>query len=603
VKIYSVILLFVLTGSSFASGLPERCNPKSFLSTLFDEDPFNGDPLHTVTHIRKGANPIPGEHFSDYAFQSGVDGEVVRVRFSADAKAASVPAPAMSHTDLNQLVEAWMDAQHFSATTRDMIRPITLKQAADPEFAKGLAKEIDFHHAKQKTAAIEIGHSSKTAIGDGQASSNAVGSYSGPGISLSNTGIERYLWLKPEGSSQMTAARVLDIHRHSDKKGYSVLVEYLNEAGATSQRVRNVAEVSLDELKTAQIDHQLFSRERAYQEFLEDLTPNEAQAKKTAQKAGLKMYGYTDFRRIAENEGRQMFSDAITPMQMMNNMTHLAMDGATRQRFGSFESLYHLRPSGYATDNMIDAFSQLNPQYVLKNFSAQGFEYTWVITEDGALKIIPKMPVNNNLKPQLLRAAGGRRIYAGGDFTINADGTLKVRTHSNSYQEVNHDRFGFQNSYADGNPNLDQFVHDTFAQQAKAKVSNLESETASSFGTQAGQNSYRANYREETHFETGKKAAPRPSQRIVWDPEKNQTPLSFEDWAKKTGMPASSDAKTTWAHYVLNSDPNMKLSEIQKTRYRPLAKKFHPDLNPGQNTDETQKAINDAMDIIRDSMK
>ena len=53
---------------------------------------------------------------------------------------------------------------------------------------------------------------------------------------------------------------------------------------------------------------------------------------------------------------------------------------------------------------------------------------------------------------------------------------------------------------------------------------------------------------------------------------------------------------------ILGVNPNAKPEEIKKS-YRNLAKKYHPDLNPGKNYEERLKLINAAYDIISDPEK
>lgn len=55
-------------------------------------------------------------------------------------------------------------------------------------------------------------------------------------------------------------------------------------------------------------------------------------------------------------------------------------------------------------------------------------------------------------------------------------------------------------------------------------------------------------------------------------------------------------------YQILNVDKSASQDEIKKS-YRKLAKQYHPDANPGQNTDAKMKEINLAYDTLSDPNK
>jgi hypothetical protein len=387
------------------------------------------------------------------------------------------------------------------------------------------------------------------------------------GFYLTNDeGPQRYFWFVPEGEAGLVPARVLDIHRHPDNRNQlkvTVLAEYVVENEPTlrdlpraeGSRTRHVVEITSAELRTI-VRNETHSSEEAATHFTDSLSPLEASTMQLARQLGLSKFSVSPADRTP---GQREDWRVRPPLEDMNSITWGAIYVDIVREFGEPAALLSKEELGgerHGPDkfNIIDVFSRLHPRFVLAHYNSKRLEYIWVITEDGQLKIVPKMRIGNNLKTLPLRLSGGRQIFAGGDFTIAEDGSLRVGFSNEGYsaQGFAHARAGFANVGA--------FVSAVFRTQAGARVANFEFDH--------GANPFTRDYVENAHDEREPEGSKAPS----WDPE-TEAPLEYSDWSKRQ---KGSATERRWAHYVLMTTPDSSLAEI-KASYRGFSKRFHPD--------------------------
>lgn len=430
------------------------------------------------------------------------------------------------------------------------------------------------------------------------------------GIKLANFGDERYFWFIPDGQTQRVPARILDINRdpsHDYGKvdsGVIIFVEYL-EVTTNFETISHIAELTQNEFRTlVRAPHGLGISE-AKMAFQEVLSLVELETKKYAAKLKMQLFGFSSFYRGDTLRGS---NNIRTSLETMNNMSWHAIDVSITQRWGDISDLKN------GQENISDVFSRLNPRYVLDRFYATNdFVYSWVITEDGALKIIPKMPVGNNLKAQILRLAAGKRIYAGGDFTINSDGSLNILTRSNDFQIV-YEGWNNRGAFEADNPHLKEFIAGVFKTQGRVNIARIDAEDAPSYakvkdfsnGEQERQNFKRVGWDGDSRFvediveQTDQTYQSRKLS--TWNIE-TELPKNFEEWLVDNKITASDHQrlKIIWAHYLFHSTPSMSLKEIKKS-YRSLSRQFHPDTYRGENADvvatKVQQMVVEAWEIL-----
>lgn len=442
------------------------------------------------------------------------------------------------------------------------------------------------------------------------------------GIVLTNFNSNKFFWFIPQGQSQYYPARVLDIH-NDPYRGIIILVEFIVDNGAVdSLRSRNIVEISSSELASIQVDGQ-FSRQKSEKSFLESLSSVELQTIKLARNYSLKLFGYSDFRR---NPGKTA-QDAPTLLETINLISpKAAMFQQISRRWTNIRD-YYTESEQQKPDlevHIIDIFARMRPDFVVKNFKDTNFEYTWVITEDGQLKITPKGELNINLKPQLLRLAAGRRVYAGGDFTFNHDGTIAVTLESNNYQNVN-TNWGRSQSFAPSS-HLNSFIQAAFATQAKVMTNSIDSIPTQSYSSTFANKSTKSQKNSETQwgqagrdhrfskenaendffnfiddiFTKSGLNKDKSEIDIQWNVE-TEKPLDFASWKKASKITDSfydqKSLRIRWAHYILNTDPNTALDTIKKAG-RKLRSIFHPDRNKQENAHQTVQLINEAISIL-----
>ena len=448
-------------------------------------------------------------------------------------------------------------------------------------------------------------------------------------MKLSNIGEDRFFWFKPNGSSEFVAARILDLHRftslnrqqYGSSMGFTILAEYAHTDAVTGVRSRIVLEVSEKELATFTRDQNELSVAKAREQFSEHASPLEMETKKLAAKLRARLFGFSTFGRTP---GQTSDYGVKTPLDMLNHISTLAMRHDIEEQWGKFDDLLTSNELKNPLYNVIDVFARLNPKYVLQRFKSEKLEYTWVITEDGQLKIVPKMKIGNNLKSQLLRLSGGRRIFAGGGFIIGADGSIQVRLDSNGYQNAD-TAWGTSASFNFENPNLNSFISAIFATHVGVQVSNIDAKPVAAFtdtenakyasagtGSQQSKNQFGGFESQEAWDFVNKmksstgQAPPvdKKGKAVTWDEQKG-FPVSYDNWIKLTQNQMherDSQYKVLWAHYVLKTDHTMKWGDIKK-RSKALVSKFHPDLHQDNpNSHEATSSVTTATTILKGIM-
>ena len=468
-------------------------------------------------------------------------------------------------------------------------------------------------------------------------SSTALGPVSSNVVNLANTGVYRYFRFTPAGSNQEVIARVLDInHDLSGRAGFNVLVEWMRPANESDVRTRHIHSLTTEELRTMRPMPESIRKVIA-SEFNDALSPYEIRTRKLAELAGLKTFGFTEMSRKVGGSSNHM----ADPLAYMSGVSHIASRAAVEARFGKLDDLLTTEEKNAPMEwRIFDVMSRLNPRYILKRFDGRGtgFRYIFVITEDGQLKIAPFTEGMANYRPEILRMAHGRRIFAGGEFYVAQDGRLDVRLRSDEYQDINAE-YGVHRAFqTQGQEGLNSFVAFTFGLQAGRGVVNVSSEFARTFYTEKGigekwvddlggdrykhdpnfqafsgdrretngrfggfnsQNSY--DYARDAFASAGLgrgSQARAKTESLKWTNEKG--PMSFGTWASQAG-----GHKTEWSHYALRTNPQMSFEAIKKA-YRKLAQELHPDRR--QDIPEPQaraifQTVKEAFDQIEAELK
>lgn len=475
-------------------------------------------------------------------------------------------------------------------------------------------------------------------------------------FTLSNFNLNRYFEFTPHGFTRSVPARVLDIHRQNNPYGFVILIEWLSfekkkgnsddkslYTDETTVAVRHIETLSPESFLT--IREMTDSRRQFVAEsFFDVLSPNEIKTLKVASRLRLHTFGYTDFQRVPGFRSEGESRDGRDPMQEMSNLGHLAIYGWLKEKFHTDlknlmtnEELQYQESGGYI--NVLDVMSRLNPRYVLQQFESKGdWEYVFVVTEDGQLKISPHGHRGNNLKPQLLRLAHGRRLFAGGTFFINIDGSLSVELNANQYQD--HDvlwtsRNAFETEI---NGNVRQFLaavvwlqmgrtvysinsnpvdvySEMFWNRKQERYQFYESNPEGFRSDDQGSFSNNSDFQRDYDFSQRKrKSQTSPQNRtnkkaISWNnsPNSKDVPLDFEQWLAKTEKNTlngirDTDVRVEWAHYVLQTSGDMSLGDIKKV-YKKLVMRFHPDKNPHFAKTNAAQVVNDAFGTIEKDLQ
>ncbi|MCB0356635.1 MAG: J domain-containing protein [Bdellovibrionales bacterium] len=432
-------------------------------------------------------------------------------------------------------------------------------------------------------------------------------------VTLTNVGEGRYFWYQPINSTDYFPARVLDIHFPT--KNVAILIEWMALEQESNKRVRFVSALSPEEASTIIEDGGDYSSQEAMRLFMESLSINEIITQKLALKYKINKFGYTNAWRLNSIGANSCSGLAMDALNQMSCVSHLAIYKFVQDYFPKYrdyltqEELYIENNPGHGHINIIDVFSRIPAAIFFSEFAKynSNFEYFWVITEDGQLKISPHMHKGHNLKLQSLRLAHGRKIFAAGSMTLSEDGFVHLKLNSEGYQELDTtwggSTYSFQTS---GNGDLKSFVSAVFALQTNIKVKTINSVEAPKFHFYSYEDDEL--YSREPYEEvssTKRKYGPdfstddlndflnslfgdithestasdkNASNKIeAWNMKSLSPPMKIEEWQKFRNLRfISKTEEILWAHYVLDTDSNLSFSKIKK-RYRKLSMQLHPD--------------------------
>lgn len=440
-------------------------------------------------------------------------------------------------------------------------------------------------------------------------------------VELSTIGIDRYFWFKPDGSESYYPARLLDIHRVQKPELFSFFAEYVVGQRDDGVRLHKVQALTESEFRTIEVTSVGRTRADAKEIFLESLSLDEISAIKLAESYGLKVYGYS-----APDRGPGLNLDFVmSPLEQMNRLTHLATRTYILDRFGSLDDLLTPTERNRTLYNVIDVIGRQSPMSIKERFMNEkglGTEFIWVITETGQLKVSPSNEAHADVygTPLTLRLAAGKKIFAGGTFTLERDYSIKVQLNGTGYL---YDTFGNgQSAFQDQGPNLNPFIQQVFSQQMNSHVKSVNSSPleiweAGSRVTGAGrQNSgstgqqYYDRHSSTDDYATGPRSNGQGSRRgsakneiiTPWNLEKD-TPIHLSEFAERAKTHGrDQETQLQWAHYVLKTNSQMSLAEI-KQQYRRLAQRFHQDRNKEERAVATTQAVTAAYRVIEEFVR
>lgn len=435
-------------------------------------------------------------------------------------------------------------------------------------------------------------------------------------VELSTIGIDRYFWFKPDGTETYYPARLLDIHRVQKPEQFSFFVEYVVGQRDDGVRLHKVQALTESEFRTIEVTSVGRTRADAKEIFLESLSLDEISAIKLAESYGLKVYGYS-----APDRGPGLNLDFVmSPLEQMNRNTHLAMRFHILDRFGSLDGLLTATERNRPLYNVIDVLGRQSPMFIKERFMNEnglGTEFIWVITETGQLKVAPSNEAQAEpfRSPLTLRLAAGKKIFAGGTFTLERDYSINIQLNGNGYL---YDTFGIgQTAFQDQGPNLNPFIKQVFAKQMNSNVKSVNSTQvevwesgyrvngAGRQGSGGTGQQYYDRHSSTDDYAQGPRSNGQASQRgsakneiiTPWNTEKD-TPVHLSEFVLKVKSNERDQAtQVQWAHYVLKTNSQMSWAEI-KQQYRRLAQRFHQDRNKEERAIETSKAVNDAYRVL-----
>ncbi|MEO0335577.1 MAG: J domain-containing protein, partial [Pseudomonadota bacterium] len=254
--------------------------------------------------------------------------------------------------------------------------------------------------------------------------------------------------------------------------------------------------------------------------------------------------------------------------------------------------------------------------------------HKWVITEDGRLIVAPtiaKPEVGDDRSPYTMtfqQLSFGRKVYAAGDLHIDEAGRIHVRLSSFELQEGSSywDSSLFSFGYS-GNDYVAAFVNEIFRVQAGVNVFTVnegepialnslakrqgEHETVFGFSPTDDFFEFDVGFDEFAFFADsadftgffGSASEDSASVKVLkWDTDADPQPMSRDDWEREVG--ASSTGDINYSFYVLGVERSDSLETV-KSRYRQLAKQFHPDQNSEDTAEDAFKAINNAWEVVK----
>lgn len=332
----------------------------------------------------------------------------------------------------------------------------------------------------------------------------------------------RYFQFVPKDHPHLVNARVLDVQSESIDDSL-VLIEWIEEGGP--QPIRHIGYLQQSEWSSVQIP---LDPTVLPDFFMNLLSPNERYSLELARARGLQAVSFRDFYDDSLSEGA--------------NITHLAPRGWIEEEFGSIEDLLTEEEKGAYLWNVFDAMARMNPRYILNRFGhpSRPWEYVFVVTEDGQLRVAPFGHIGNNLKPQTIRLAAHRRVFATGTFHIDSKGTLLVS-------------LGVETCPIGFSQDIYEYLNEVFWAQAGRHLFDFKEPT-------------------RPHCEEKKTNDNVP---IEWTNE----PLNYDPWLKGNGLLRTEENQLRWAHYVLGTSGDMSGLMIRQ-KFRQLMLKFHPDKVP-----------------------
>lgn len=450
-----------------------------------------------------------------------------------------------------------------------------------------------------------------------------------PKLEIANFGEFSYLWFQPSSSGQPLPVRILDLHPHP--QGLLIVVEYIEPGKSGDQGKRRIAQLTPREIDTmfaGEREGYNYSRQAAHEIFGDLRTTEETDIVSLASEFGLPLYGYHNYftQRDASYAGHRNLHYA------MNDEGHTAIRVILKDYFPAdkYEAL-HRQLEKDRDFNVNDFFSGMHPRNLFRNWFSGSkwfegkYEFTWVITEDGQLRIAPHLPQPNGYKPQLLRVAQGRRIFVGGTFVMTKDRKIDVVLNSNGYEAM-HDSFGIGGSpsFSKTDGPLDDFIAAAFYSSANIEIGSFNNRPIQSFSSSStqtfanafGATSYESSRakefksrgsqrRDRNHFAGAKskweqmKAAAttaKTTKKITW----TEFPLSYDNWRAELKMKPDTglrdiEGQVDHSLYVLRAERSDSVRELKRKRAK-FAKKYSSSFGTEKTPDsEVISVINGAL--------
>lgn len=425
-------------------------------------------------------------------------------------------------------------------------------------------------------------------------------------IQLTNVGLNRYFWFRPENESKLFPARVLDIHLF--KSNVSLVIEWLKPEPMNYKRIRFVSELSKEAASTIVYEIENYTRIDAFNIFKDSLSVNEILAQKLAQAIKLRTFGYTDYSRYNSYvEEDSLFSSDL--LSAMTDPIQILIYSFVKNAFPQYKKYLNEEELAYEKKlnyyiNIADVFSRMPLDTFFSEFvnNDPNIVYFWVITEDGALKISPFSSIENESSIPIFsaRLAHGRRVYAAGKMIVDAIGSIHIDLDSENYQIIDDNWLSSKYSFdTKDNGALKTFIAYVFKSQAKRIVETINHNPASryyhynnywaesqgaSFGDRGPDFSNDYEFYEFLNSMYGSRSnnsqngqPSNGSNSVFSEVNGKPMPLNKSEWQEKMGINyLTPDDELFWAHSVLGTTSDLSFIQIKQT-YRSLASKYHPD--------------------------